>query len=110
MKKEENNNNVNLIENNNNKKKIKIKSKNKYMLYSMVLIIVSLVICISNFNISKASEEVIVTAEHECPILLKKGSIRIGTAFATANINGVNYPAYCLDVNKKRCRWKFKKL
>lgn len=103
MKKEENNNNVNLIENNNNKKKIKIKikSKNKYMLYTMMLIIVSLVICISNFNISKASEEVIVTAEHECPILLKKGSIRIGTAFTTANINGVNYPAYCLDVNKK---------
>lgn len=85
--------------NNSNNKKIKI--KNKYMLYLMLLTIALLVVGISNINVSKASEEVTVTAEHECPILLKKDNIRIGTSFATANINGVNYPAYCLDVNKK---------
>ena len=47
-------------------------------------------------NTTKTSVEVKYTA----PILMKYGNIRIDTPVVKVNVNGKEYPAYCLDVKK----------
>lgn len=80
-------------------KNTKVNNIAKYIVYAMIISLITIIFSIT--NVSKATEEVLVTGEHECPTLMKKGNIIIKTTFATANVNGVKYPAYCLDVNKK---------
>lgn len=39
---------------------------------------------------------------HDCPKLMKYGNITIKTAYAVVNMDGKEYPVYCLDVSKPR--------
>ena len=41
-----------------------------------------------------------VEVKYTAPILMKFGNIRIDTPIAKVNINGKEYPAYCLDAKK----------
>ncbi len=65
----------------------------------VLLITVAGILILKNINYAntiKTNVEVKYTA----PILMKYGSIKIDTPVVKVNVNGKEYPAYCLDVKK----------
>ena len=77
--------------------------KKRFKLLKMVPIVLLItivgILILKNINYAntiKTSVEVKYTA----PILMKYGNIRIDTPVVKVNVNGKEYPAYCLDVKK----------
>lgn len=69
------------------------------MIPIVLLITIVGILILKNINYAntiKTSVEVKYTA----PILMKYGNIRIDTPVVKVNVNGKEYPAYCLDVKK----------
>ena len=84
------------------------------ILQVMTLITILGILILKNINYAntiKTNVEVKYTA----PILMKYGNIKINTPIVKVNINGKEYPAYCLDVKKigageKINRYDFKQI
>ena len=69
------------------------------ILQVMTLITILGILILKNINYANTIKTY-VEVNYTAPILMKYGNIKINTPIVKVNIEGKEYPAYCLDVKK----------